>query len=194
MAPGCRLAQPRNPLIGEGHEPFRRHITLQSCAAANPFVTGIRRRLRSRYSSAAWSRRRVCAAVTDIHPQKVQGIVVLHPSPDLANQLAVREDFARVLDEQAQQIIFDRGQLHGAVMNAHLPVFPVDRKRARDENRARLLHVGAAKSRPNPGQQLARAERLGQVIVGSCIESCDLVGLSGTALLRQPAERGCAIS
>jgi hypothetical protein len=93
-------------------------------------------------------------------------------APDLANQLAVREDLPRVLDQQAQQIVFDRGQLHGAVMNAHLPVFPVDRKRARDENRARLPHVGATKSRPNPGQQLARAERLGQVIVGSSWPKC----------------------
>src|SRR5206468_3048277 len=78
-----------------------------------------------------------------------------------------------------QHLELGRGEAHLAAVDRHLALLEVD-LHAADRGRLGRQYLGGAappQERLRPRDQLARAERLGQVVVGPDLEPVDLVGL-----------------
>jgi len=82
----------------------------------------------------------------------------------------VGEDASRVLDEQPQQAVLGRRQLHGLARHFHGPVLHIDAEPAGDERSlGRLLGV-MADGNPHSCDQLPGVEWFDHVIVGAGVQ------------------------
>ena len=110
----------------------------------------------------------------------VVGLVRVHRSPHLPEQLLVRDDFPGVPDERRQELVLDRRQAYFLLAHEHPAVEEIDLQLA-DLERRRVRFVGGAGGVPechaDPGEQLAGAERLAHVIVRAGVERRHLVAL-----------------
>src|SRR5579871_4213811 len=97
-------------------------------------------------------------------------------SPNLIQQLVTADDAVGILHQELQGLEFLGGQDHDLAVALHLHFLEVDR----DAVEADAIHIGGSGGMPqggaHAGQQLARAERLGHVIVGPEFEQENLVG------------------
>ena len=99
-------------------------------------------------------------------------------APDLAQQLRAGDDLPGVADQRVEQAVLERRQLHGLAAHRHLVAVAVDAKFAAVEHalgRFADRAVAVAHGDADARQQLARAERLGQVVVGARVERPHLV-------------------
>ena len=98
-------------------------------------------------------------------------------APDLLQQRAVRQQPAAVAQQRAQQVELDRRQVdllavRGAPVRAgEVDLEPVGAR----STGSSACGAGAAQRPPAGARQLARAERLGHVVVGAGLERADLV-------------------
>src|SRR5205814_10371080 len=105
--------------------------------------------------------------IADVH---VDDVVVAVPfaAPDAVQQLAAGEDHVRFGAEGVEQVELGPRQLDGHAVEADLPAYGVDGERADPPSVHRRLGrpgAGAAQHRPDPGDELVRAERLGELVV-----------------------------
>src|SRR5262245_50219941 len=110
---------------------------------------------------------------------QVMRVLDVRRAPHLAQELAVRDHHPEVLGEAAEQPELDRRQTDfdavprgTALLEIHLDVI-------KGEDLAALGSQRMAQSYPHPGQELAHAEWLGDVIVGAGVERLDLGALLG---------------
>jgi hypothetical protein len=114
---------------------------------------------------------------THVDPQIVTALDVAGP-PHFLQELTVREHFAGVFHQSRKEAILDRRQVHlvsvpvdAAVRQVHLE--------ARDREHSAFLLRGRARVPQRDAdarEQFAQPERLGEVVVGACVERRDLVG------------------
>src|SRR5215218_10692244 len=99
-------------------------------------------------------------------------------APDALEQLVAREHEAAMVEELPEQVELLRRQLDLLVADLHLATSGVDAEIAVPESRARdFLAVGggAAKDRLHARDELARVERLRQIVVRADLQPDDLV-------------------
>src|SRR5580658_421594 len=114
-------------------------------------------------------------------------------SPDLAEDLLVGQDAPGRPHQDGEKVVFDGAESYFPSSDRDAPEVEIDEKvadRHRPSGRPRVRLRKAAKRNSNPGQKLACDEGLGDVVVGSCVESGDLVGLA--LLRRDHDDRGVA--
>ena len=90
------------------------------------------------------------------------------------------QDLARVLDHRGEQPVLDRRQVDLLPADEDPALARVDLEVADGKDGlARLADgaLGVPEGHAKPGEQLADAERLGDVVVGAGVERRDLVGL-----------------
>ena len=117
------------------------------------------------------------AEAPDVHVDRpgAAGVLV---APHVGQQQVAREHAAAMLDEVLKQQELLRRQLH--VLAVHLDGVPigVDGQRpVAQRRRPAGCALDPAEQRGDAGGQLARAERLGDVVVGAQLESRDPLGL-----------------
>src|SRR5665213_619549 len=110
-----------------------------------------------------------------MHVESLRGGPAAH-APHVAHQLLTGEYLAGAEHEGEQQVEFLRRQAEFVVAQPRAPRFRVD---------AHAVDVGhlrrtAAQQCPHPGQQLGEPERLGHVVVSTCVEADNEVDLLGT--------------
>jgi hypothetical protein len=95
-------------------------------------------------------------------------------------QLAVRHHLAGVAREQGEHAELDRRQVDRPAVDRDLVARLVDPDRPERDHRIAGDGVGArvAERDPDPGEQLAGAERLGQLVVRAGVERDHLVVLA----------------
>ncbi len=98
-------------------------------------------------------------------------------TPDVAEELAVSDNFSAMLEQEAEEGVFFDGEVnlgagfgHGAACEINLHV-----AEGRDADLAGGL--GAAEEDADAGEEFATAEGFGEVVVGACVEGGDLGGL-----------------
>jgi len=98
-------------------------------------------------------------------------------APDGVEELVAREDAVGARGQIVEQAKFERTQRHGLAGMADAVGSRVDRE-ASDFDDARGIdgRLGATKQSLDAGDELSRAERLGNVIVGAHFEADDAVG------------------
>jgi hypothetical protein len=96
-------------------------------------------------------------------------------APNLRKKLTMGEDLSGVPDQQPEQGVLDWGESHVPIIFAHTPGRQVDLERSVAKERFKLLAAAVAQRRPETGQELAGAERLGYVIIRACVKGGDLV-------------------
>src|SRR5262249_28558237 len=102
--------------------------------------------------------------------------------PQLSQQESVCQYLAGMLNEQAQELVFLRRQLHLAVADLDDAPHQIDRQIADTKNRTFSLHVELMpKGGAHPGQEFIHAKRLCHIVVGPEIECVDLAGLIAAA-------------
>ncbi len=110
-------------------------------------------------------------------------MAVLHRvrTPDLIEQLALRQHLAGAGEQGGQQPEFNRRQVQFLLVAHDLTIDQIHRD-VRKANERGFLLGGAetAQRHPNPCQQLADAERFGEVIIGAGVQRVYLVLLVGT--------------
>src|SRR4051794_29155885 len=112
-----------------------------------------------------------------LHDIRVRlGVVGPHRRQDLR----LGEDAAGVEQEVPQQVELSGRQVDRLAGPEHLVVLGVELEVAEPEDAVAVTEAGAAEDRPDAGDDLAQAERLGQVVVGPGGEAEDLV-LGGVA-------------
>ena len=90
----------------------------------------------------------------------------------------MRQHFARMLNQDAQEVIFFRRELYLLIANFHDAAHEIDRKIPNPENRPLsvrlqlMTHCGA-----HSRQKLVHAEWLGHIIVGTRVERLHFAGL-----------------
>src|SRR5262245_14622342 len=105
------------------------------------------------------------AELRHVHAQ-VLGVVGMGRSPDFFEQLAVCDDFARVLDEHAEQFVLGRREVDFPIVDEDLAFYEVDLELVERENGLGLFGTesGRVPQRDSdPREQLSDAERFGQV-------------------------------
>jgi len=120
------------------------------------------------------------------------GVVVTHQ----LEQLGAGKDASGARGEVAQQVELGGGQADPLPITRHPPPLEVDDQIATAQRAAGLdvgqLAVGAAQQGFHAARQLAEAERLGQVVIGSDLESDHLVHLVGASGEEQDRDPGLA--
>src|SRR6185503_17904597 len=97
---------------------------------------------------------------------------------DDVEQLAAGEDATRLAHQRSQQVEFSGSELDGSCADPGLHPRHVERDiRGTNDIAAPWSDIRAAEHRPDPRDELARAERLGDVIVGAELEPDQLVAL-----------------
>ena len=114
--------------------------------------------------------------VRDVHAQDLDIVGVLG-APDLDQQRAVGEQAAAVDGERAQQVELDRRQMHLLAVHAHHVGGEVELEAVDADHRLAGRRVGAPQRRLQARDELARAERLGHVVVGAGLQRAHLLVL-----------------
>src|SRR6185437_7066800 len=150
-----------------------------ACALNPAPSTDSRRPAPSGSASAARGWARSSAAACEC---RCADIARRSPYPHLAQNEFVRQYLAGMRDQQAQEIVFLRRELHLLLAHGDDASDQVDGEIAGPEDRfLALLLQAMADRRANARQQLLHAERLRDVVIGSEVESLDLAGLVGPA-------------
>src|SRR5438477_9482273 len=104
-------------------------------------------------------------------------------APHGVEQLVAREHAARRGGQQREDVELAGGQRDDAPLHAHLEALPIDLEVADlDLDLAPdRIDASAARDRADPGDELARREGLGHVVVGADLEAEDLVTLLDAA-------------
>src|SRR6056297_3175768 len=97
-------------------------------------------------------------------------------APDAVEELGAREHAPGVGGEVGDQLELAAGELHFAPVARDAPPFDVHDQSA---HRGTAPGRHATQQRPEPGDELGRAERLDQVVVGARLEPADAVHLAG---------------
>ena len=149
--------------------------------AATPLARGVLRR-RDLVPDApdGHDRRGVAELAAELADVDVDGARVAGEgvAPDALEQLVAREHEAAVVEQLPEQVELLRRELDLLLADAHLAAAGVDRQVAVAELLALdLAALGrrAAEDRLHAGDELARVERLRQVVVGADLEPDDLV-------------------
>ena len=88
----------------------------------------------------------------------------------------MREDLAGVLQERGQQLVFDRREMNFHALHEHAAGGEVDLQVALlEDRRVAAGACGVADGDADAGQQLGRAEGLGEIVVGAVIEGGDFL-------------------
>ena len=104
-------------------------------------------------------------------------------TPDLAQDEFVGEHLAGMRDQQAQQVVFARRELHLLTADSDDAADQVDGQIARLENGfLPLLLKAMPKRSSDAGQEFVGAEGLGDIVVGTEVESAYLAGFVGPSL------------
>src|SRR6478672_10243432 len=98
-------------------------------------------------------------------------------APDRFEQPLAREDAAGVLEEMPQQPELGRAEWDWVAVAADPVAADVHLDVGITELLASQRRADAAQNRADPGHELARAERLGHIIVGARVEAADTVAL-----------------
>src|SRR5262245_44414825 len=109
---------------------------------------------------------------------QVLGLVPVGRAPDVLEQLALADQLAGIPGEAVDDLPFGAGEVNGQgriIVLAYGVVGQVDVVPSDAQLRRALRGGLAASDRADPGQQLVDAERLGAVVVGTGVESVDLV-------------------
>src|SRR5688572_3007908 len=124
-------------------------------------------------------RRQLFAQPPDMHVHRPRASSVA-VAPDVAEQQVAGEYTVTVLQEVAQQHELLRREFYVLAVLGHRVRGEVDGQRS--DREPGVLRFGAAHApheRANAGDELIRAERLGNVVVGADFQSHDAVGLFG---------------
>src|SRR5260221_5562116 len=119
------------------------------------------------------------AQLSHVDAQVVRLLDMRRP-PDIAQQLALRDDLAEVARQHGEQPVFNRRQVHGRRRAGHDTAGEVHANGAE-------LHHGitfgpgrdTAQCNAIPRQHLPHPERLGEIVVGTGIQRGDLVRFVG---------------
>ena len=95
----------------------------------------------------------------------------------LGEQRVARDDAPGAAHQRDQDVELEPGELDRLALHGDLPRADVDLHVAHRQLLAHRLRARAAQHRAQPGQQLARAEGLGHVVVGAELEADHAVGL-----------------
>src|SRR3954452_15114936 len=108
------------------------------------------------------------------HRAGVDGRLV---APDAGHQLVAGEDVAGVRGEEPEQLELLRRELDGVAVATRLATAAVELDLAEDDRLARRrVSVAAPENRAHTRRELARRERLSDVVVGPELEPDDAVG------------------
>src|SRR6266516_7940481 len=118
----------------------------------------------------------LAAELRDVHVDGPGSAGVGHP-PDPIEQLVTADHYARILEQGREQVEFLRRQLDRLAVDRNLARVPVQNDVVQREHLFRAAPVGAPQDCLHAGDELARRERLRQVIVGAELEPGDSVGL-----------------
>src|SRR5438046_1730055 len=102
-------------------------------------------------------------------------------APDLVEKLGTRVDAARVRHEEAQHAELEGAQLDVAAVSHDAARCGIELETRDLDHHVGVLRRAAAHHRLDPRKQLARRERLHQVVVGARLEPGDLVGFAFAA-------------
>jgi hypothetical protein len=122
----------------------------------------------------------LAAQVGDVH---LHQMLITHPvrPPGPLQQLAAAEHDPRPLRQRLQQVELQAGQRHRVAAAANLAGGHIHAQIPEAAHRRRLGPGGAGSTAhgPDPGHQLPRGKRLGDIVVGAGGQADDLVGLLG---------------
>ena len=133
------------------------------------------------------------AQLADVHVDRAL-VALPVDAPHAVEQLAAGERHAEVVGQVLQQVELARGERHRPAADPRLPAHAVDLDVA-DQRPRRAVAGGpsvAAQDGLHPGDELARRERLGDVVVGAELEpehAVDLVVAGGQHDDRQRRRR-----
>src|SRR4051812_9222013 len=114
------------------------------------------------------------AKTADEHPE-VLNLLGMRRSPDLPQQIAMRQHLSGMGHEMPQQLELLRRQLYLMAGAADMAADQIDRQIARRKDRQLALRLEpVAQRRAYAGHQLGYAERFSDVVVGSEVERLDL--------------------
>src|SRR5919198_3416741 len=120
------------------------------------------------------------AQVRDVAVEQT-GAALGFVAPDACDELVAGQDPPGLGRQRGQQLELGPGQAHRATLDRHFAGAEVDAQAAEHELLAGRGGLGgprrAAQHRPDAGDQLARAEWLGDVVVGSQLQPDHLVDL-----------------
>jgi hypothetical protein len=117
------------------------------------------------------------AQLRDVDVDRTRAACKREP-PDALEQPIAGDDLACMLRELGEQFELQRAQGNDRPGNRHAATPKVDSKVAQlDHARFPRGRLGAPENRPDPRNELARRERLGQVVVGSQLEAQDPIDL-----------------
>ncbi len=98
-------------------------------------------------------------------------------APHVVEQLGAGVDPLRMGHEEVQQAVLGGADRHRRVVDEHAVGGAVDAHRADHDAAVLVVLAGAAHHRADPGQQLARRERLDHVVVHAGLQAADAVVL-----------------
>ena len=113
-------------------------------------------------------------ADVDVHGPRAAGVA--HP-PHAIEEPVARVHDAGALEEVGEEVELLRRQLDRLVADRHLAALDVDDDVGELDAVVARRRLGATKDRLHAGDELARRERLGDVVVGADLEPGDTVGL-----------------
>ncbi len=115
-------------------------------------------------------------------------------APDALQQLVAREHEAAVIEELPEQVELLRRELHLDPVDRRLAAARIDAEVAVGDHlglEIAPLGRGPAQDRLDPSDELARIERLRQVVVGTDLEPDDLVHVLVASGQHQDRDIGC---
>src|SRR5579862_8919048 len=116
--------------------------------------------------------------LSDVDSQVLRLLRAVRP-PNFVQELTLCEHFAGMADEHLKQLVFVGSQVDILVIHLHKPLLQVQLHEAESKYRSSFRSDcgGPAKSCPNAREQLTDSKRLGDIVVGSHIESRDFIPL-----------------
>jgi len=123
-------------------------------------------------------------ADVDVDDPRLDWILV---APDRVEDLLAAENLARIAGQERQQVELSVGQLDFLPASIDAALVDVDEQVAKLQTiarRLRRLHSRAAKMGRDPRRQLAKAERLDDIVVGPDLErdERELIMITGTTV------------
>ena len=119
----------------------------------------------------------LAAQLGDVHVDRARAARVGH-APDPVEQLVPRDDDPGILEQVREQVELAAGELDGLARDGDLARLPVEHDVAELQGRGGgRRRIDAAQHGLDPRRELARRERLGDVVVGADLEPGDAVAL-----------------